>query len=502
MGPTPATASHPPRASASVWSLPPLDLPRALTLLLIAITLASALLTGVAGFGFGFTHDDLMNISVAAGTPWSALLLDTAAFWRMPPEARPAAALLLKAVYAVCGLDITAWRCVYALLLLLATGVTLTAYWRCTACLPAAVIPALLLGFTPGLGHLYFSMGLVFDVLASIGAGLFLLAWAHLRPRWGLNWRRQAVATLVLAVLLVLALQAKEAAVSALLLAALYELLYDPPRLADWRRRALELPPLALLFAISVAFTAARLWDAASLTRIAHYRLEVSLTGYLLHLRTWLSSLNGWQTSADGGLGLVYRFLILLLALVAAFRRVRSVAWCALGFLAAVLPLAFIPQRGVDSIYIALPPLLALLGLVFDIVLRRLRSDLALYCLVLTSLGILLWQGSPDTRRRLYAMRDVDLAIMPALRALNSLPPPSPGDHIVVRSDPFAEMEWSTRYLLQLRFRQPQLDVRRRARVEPAELAQASGHWSELNWDAQRRSWHLAAIDADRAGAE
>jgi hypothetical protein len=73
---------------------------------------------------------------------------------------------------------------------------------------------------------------------------------------------------------------------------------------------------------------------------------------------------------------------------------------------------------------------------------------------------------------------------MPALAALNPLPPPEPGDHFLIENDPFQNMQWSSYYLFRLYYRAPDLDVRRPNQVNALDLS--VGRWRHLTWEDNR----------------
>lgn len=182
------------------------------------IAAANAALTATGAMRFGFVHDDLMNIHWAATRSWTSLTTDVFRIWEVSPVYRPFAELVLKCGYQAFGMNIIAWRLCYGVLLCIMTASVACAVWMLTRSTVAGAAAGVLAGFHPFLGNLYFSMGFIFDVLACILTCAFLITyiWARCRPAW--TW-------VLPGLLLIFALESKEIAVAALVMAALYELL-------------------------------------------------------------------------------------------------------------------------------------------------------------------------------------------------------------------------------------------------------------------------------------
>ena len=100
------------------------------------------------------------------------------------------------------------------------------------------------------------------------------------------------------------------------------------------------------------------------------------------------------------------------------------------------------------------------------------------------SAAILVWQGDPEQRMVGWGFSPTDLAIMPVLAALKTLPPPQPGDSFVIDNDPFPGMEWSDCFLFRLYYHLPELQVKRRDQVTAQELS--VGRWRNLTWENNR----------------
>ena len=161
-------------------------------------------------------------------------------------------------------------------------------------------------------------------------------------------------------------------------------------------------------------------------------------------------------------------------------RRDRRMLWAVASFLVGVLPVAFIPQRGLEAVVVPLIAIGALVGVVLDRVLWRPFGWAALA-------GILLMQGSPEARAGGWQVREVDRVIGEVLAATRDLcPRPTVGEHVVIESDPFEEMEWGDVFVFRLVWNEPELRVHRRSQVKAEELARArrlewnGGRWREM----------------------
>jgi hypothetical protein len=156
-------------------------LPRPICTLLIALVLANVCVTALVGFRFGFTHDDLMNTHWAISRNWTDLALDCLRIWKVSPVYRPAGVMCLKSIYSLFGMDVFYWRVAYGALLVALTVITGILAARISRSMFVGLIAALLVSYHAEMRQLYFSMGFVFDVLAYILTGAFVLVYIKAR---------------------------------------------------------------------------------------------------------------------------------------------------------------------------------------------------------------------------------------------------------------------------------------------------------------------------------
>ena len=467
----------------------PLRLPLLIKVLLVIIVLANVLITAAAGMQFGFTHDDLMNGHRAMTTPYPSLLLYVGEIWRVSPVYRPTSLLVIKTMYSAYGMNVTGWKIVYGALLLLMSVVTLAVVWNLSGSFLAGSVAAQIIGYHLSLNSLYAGMGLIFDVLAYILTGAFLIT--YLRARTG-NQRSAYLYSASSIVFFWLAVQAKEIATVGAVFVIVYEVLSEPPTLSglgEWfKQRAL----LWIILGISLVFSVAQLLSSGSLTASEAYRPVFSLSTYVAHVAEWSRMI---ALVPVPSIALYIASLAGILALVLWW---RLSLWCVICLFIGIMPVALIPQRDVAAITVPLLAGLTFIGLSVEalcsgsawvlarasILSARTARTVAIGMALAVSALILVWQGGPEQRMVGWAFSPNDLAIMPALSALRTLPPPQPGDSFVIDNDPFAASEWSDAFLFRLYYHLPELEVKRRNQVTAQELS--VGRWRNLTWENNR----------------
>ncbi len=216
------------------------------------------------------------------------------------------------------------------------------------------MLTALLLAVHSHFWPLYTRTGFIFDILAVTFFSAALLAW--------LNGRR------VLALALYVAcMNSKEVAVSWPVVVFVWELLVHPPRNWTWLFREARI--LMIAAAMTVVFIAGRLYGSRGLTGLGDYRPEISWSNYAGHVHHWTWAAlyePAWLTPA-----MTAGFALAACAIALASRS-RPLLLACVWAPVAVLPLAFIRQRGLESISIALIAVAMYLGVAIHGVSRRL----------------------------------------------------------------------------------------------------------------------------------
>jgi hypothetical protein len=153
-------------------------------------------------------------------------------------------------------------------------------------------------------------------------------------------------------------------------------------------------------------------------------------------------------------------------------RSTDIVRWGILSFLFGVLPVAFITQRGLESI------LVPLLGVFVAIGWLTGRFGWLL------AVALLFLQGTAASRASGFSYREADRVILQVVEATRRLQPkPDPSEHIVIESDPFGEMEWGSLFVFRLALHEPELSVHRRSQISEVAPKTRCLSWSgEGGW--------------------
>ena len=350
-------AIHAPSAGSK--ALPP-DRLRRIALICAGISiLGFFLILSADAFYAGFNRDDLMNLHWAWTRGFKGNITDALLFFRYSPTNRPVGSLFYERIFFYWGLAPAPYRVVC--FLALAANLGIAGLWarKLTGSTATGLLTALLLSFHGWLTQLYMHIGFCFDIFCFLF--YYLAFWWYLRERFAGRFPGLGAGG-IWALLFALAMGSKEMAVSLPVMILLWELLFHPP---DWRRPRTWLRwvghegRIAVLGGLMVlAFIGGRLGAEHSLLTHEAYRPHIGLEKYLTfsstHLR-WLVYEARWTEPAAGrGAALA------VLGVLAATSRVRALGLALL--LIAVLPVAFISQRGLDSIYVALPGLALLLA--------------------------------------------------------------------------------------------------------------------------------------------
>ena len=276
-----------------------------------------------------WTHDDLMNCYRAFETPWRQIFIDIVCFWKPTVLYRPLGELFYKVGFELFGFQAWPWRFVVSTLLVLNAFILGHVATRLSGSLAYGLAATVIAAFHTYWVHLYLNTGTIFEVLSFtfVYAGLACYVQFYER-RWVL---------LPTAILFILGMNSKESAIVLPAFLVLYDLL--------WHKR-INWTLWALFGAMSGAFIFGRVLAPQGLASIGQYKPQYSLTVYLDHFRNYFGTLVLWQT--------IQLWQAQLLALAPLLlRRSRVAAFAALVFPVGILPLAFVPDRGLEGVYIA-----------------------------------------------------------------------------------------------------------------------------------------------------
>ncbi len=312
---------------------------------------AVAMLFVFAGGGLraGFTHDDLMNAATALRRPLLVHVRDVFLFLAPSATYRPTGSLFYVLLFQSFGFSPLPYRvCCYGLMSVnLALSFRLA--HRLSGSRRGAAATALLLAYHGNYWPLYVNTGLCYDLLCCFFYASAFLYYLHVRGKW-LAWTWWRVAAWV--AMYAFCLGSKEMAVSLPVVMLAWEVLTQPPAFGFSNRTAWLAEhariPLAGI-GMNGLFILGRVLGPNGISGAGGYHIEVSATQYLGHARHFLA-LALYEPKYLTPVAAI----IVAAGLVAAVIVLRDPAvtlglfWAAAG----ILPVAFIPQRGLDAVYI------------------------------------------------------------------------------------------------------------------------------------------------------
>jgi hypothetical protein len=331
------TAINPKRLKASRYSV-------------FAAALIAAWFFYFAGDGLWapFTSDDLMNLHHYMQRTWATWLIDNARYWST--AYRPMGALFYTTLYGLFGFNPLPFRIVCFAFLALNLVLLFIFARQISGSSAVALFAIFLLSYHAWFVDLYYSSGTVYDVLCfSFYFAAFTL---YIRIRQGgrlPSWRE----SLLIAVLYIGAMDAKEMAVTFPVFLLIYEAIYNPPNVRSLRsffRWPLDEARTAILTGVlTVPYVVVKLTGVDSLVENPAYRLSISpgrfLDTFHLYLNPFLYQDHVFHDSNT------VQLLIGMLAF-ALWQRSRSLVFSWLFLLLSLLPVAFINHYSAFFMYI------------------------------------------------------------------------------------------------------------------------------------------------------
>jgi hypothetical protein len=305
---------------------------------------AAGAFAAIAAWFLYFTHgglkaslsvDDLMNLHGYLQKSSTALVLDNLRFWSA--AYRPLGALLYVPLYKMFGMEPLPYRIgCFAIL-----GFNLFLLYRLCATLTnsreIAFLATFLASYHAWFVNLYYSAGTIYDLLCySLYVSAFLLH-TGIRARGGTPGLRALAG---IGCLYVLALDAKEMAVTLPLMLLLYEVIFQTARLRSpraWLTRDARV--VWLTGAITLIYIAGKLTGRGSLIENPAYALTISPGRFLDTFHLYLNPLfyqDHWFKDSN-----TVQLLIAMLAF-AAWRRSRVLLFAWLWLMLTILPVSFI----------------------------------------------------------------------------------------------------------------------------------------------------------------
>jgi hypothetical protein len=420
-----------------------------------------------------FTADDLMNCHRAYFRPWSALVVDNLLFFRPTPVYRPFPALAYKAFFTAWGFDLWAFRLfVLAVAAMNVYLVGLVAY-RLTGWREAGLISALLFAWHEQYAPLLYNTGQIYDAFC------FLFYFAALV--WSSGGREEtqgARRLVVVVVLLVLALNSKEMAVSLPVMILLWDLWVRPRdgglarSMRFWFRQGRTAFVTA---AVVLLFLLGRMRGPESLSQVAAYRPEISVANYFTSAGYYLGEAIYHKLKL--GPGLAAAVLCALLASAVAMRS-RALIWSWALFTIGILPLAFIPHRGLAAAVIPYAGLVIYVAVLLAGGRSRLleaaglqgaRMQLCSQVAVFVAAAALVLQAHGRAWSFRQALSEHEYSpirtVREQLRAL--YPSLAPATRLLFVSDPFGNT-YDIVFLVHLAYRNSKIEVHQLWRLKPA----------------------------------
>ena len=441
------------------------------------------------GLQTGISHDDLMNLWRAWQDPLPHIWKENVFFFLYPIAYRPMGTLFYHVFFNAFGLDPLPYR-ICLLVFLLANIFLVYAFARrISQSREIGAITALLHSFHVGFVPIYRNTGTCYDILCCFFY-LSALVW-YLRIRQQGRMLRPLEYLGILG-LMILALDAKEMAVTLPVLIGAYELLYHPPAaykpraVISWVVRECRLVWWGAL--VDLAFLIGKIYGPEGLGRmVGAYQVKVGIGPFLHGLRHDLEEIFiAWGTEVFRERNVV--ILLLVLLLIAWLSRLTHFRYALLFWLVGVLPVAFIPSRSIYAVYIPLAGFDMCAAILFvetrDWLWRGLqrlahvpnliglRQVLLFVVLLLALTRVYYVKGAKLVTWHDQQALDIGAAI-DALRA--EAPAPKRGAHILFTKDPFEKhlgSDWATVFLTQLVYRDTSIQTDRLWKMpEPPDAA-------------------------------
>jgi len=291
------------------------------------------------GLKAGLSGDDLMNLYAYLQKPVSALLFDNLRFWST--AYRPLGALFYVPLYNLFGLNPLPYRIVCFAIL----GLNLVLLYhfcvRLTNSRETAFLATFLVSYHAWFVDLYYSAGTIYDLLSYALYLSTFLVYLGIRARGDLPGPRALIG---ISCLYVLALDAKEMAVTLPLLLLLYEAVFHGAGLRNplaWLAR--DARTIWITGLITLIYIAGKLTGPGSLVENPAYALSISpgrfLDTFHLYLNPFLYQDHRFH---DSNTAQLVAAMLILAGWRAVWRRSRVLLFAWFWLVLTILPVAFI----------------------------------------------------------------------------------------------------------------------------------------------------------------
>jgi hypothetical protein len=404
-----------------------------------------------------FTHDDLMNCWRAVFDPLATHLRDCVVFFRFSDSYRPFPELVYRAAFRLSGFNLFPLRVLLLVVMGLNILLTYSFTRRLTHSREVGVLAALLGSYHGNLTVFYFNTGFLYDIFCFFFYFSALVFYLRIRQAGRLLRWHELVA---FCGLYVLALDSKELAVSLPVVIAAWEMLFNPPALrlpalARWQYR--EFLPVWITAIMTAAFIHGRVLVKGGLSAIGPYTVSISPAAYGKNTGHFLNELFFANNFFDAPRTLAFLLLLLAVALLAHSKKL-GVCW--LLYFVGVLPVAFISERGLASVWLPTTGLLICAAVVAvalrDTILTRLRRtrwQTAGQVLLFALAVFFMIRVHPGNRHIFYAWQPEYSSIREVRESFQRLcPAMRPKSTVLIVTDPL-NGTFSTVFLIQLLYR-------------------------------------------------
>lgn len=307
-----------------------------------------------------WSHDDLMNCYRALEASYRSIFTDIFAFWQPTPFYRPLGQMFYKLLFDQYGLSQLPYRIAVSSLLVTNAYLLGILGWRLSGNWIFGLAVAAVCAYHPYWAHLYLNTGTIFEILAFTFVFLGLLLHVELRTKaWG---------PLPVFACFVLAVNAKESGILLPPFVVLYELIW-------WRR--IPWRTALLLGAGAVAFIFGRVYGPGGVSTIGMYEPAYNWQSYLARFQSYFGHLILWKSAPA--------WTCILLCALPALTRSKEGVFASLVFPLGILPLAFVPERGLEAVYVASAALALGVG---ALVIKLPKERLQLAGLILVAAGL------------------------------------------------------------------------------------------------------------------
>ena len=321
------------------------------------------------GIWADFSPDDLMNLHHAQGRSLGQLAAENVLFYS---GLRPLGSLLYKSVYEIFRLSPLPLHLVCFLLAFFNLGLLFLFAARTSGSAEIGIFTALIGAFHTNFLPLYYNAGMCYDLLSFAAYYGALTYNCSIRRKNQYPTGKQSILILLL---YICALNAKEISITLPIVIAAYELIYHPAR-RDWIRKEGRLA--LLMLPVAAVYAAGKLYGPETLTQFDYYTPKVNASMYLRTLASYMDELSYRMNYFTPAKSLLFCCGLAGITLATRSRYLRfSFALLFIG----LLPIALIPPRGLYAAYLPLVGLWAFGA----VVLVRIRE--ALNLLILRSEG-------------------------------------------------------------------------------------------------------------------